>query len=173
MKNLMGISFSLCVLFIVSIHSTNAQYMMQKAAITNAGGITSSPTTRFEYTAGESAIGTSSNGTTVGHFGFWNTGNSVSGVGSVLTLDAIRSLRISPNPAKSIVTIDVSLARQGLLDIELYNPAGSKIATLYSGQRNAGEFRMYYNVQGLAQGAYIIAASLPGVLAQSQFTVVR
>ncbi len=146
--------------------------MLQKAVISNGGGVATNGTTNGEFVVGQTATGTSSNAQMTGQFGFFATPNAVN---SVATQGAggISSLGIIPNPASDEVSINVTLANADNIDLILYDASGHLISTIFSGKKEAGSFTQRFEVRSLASGAYFVAARIPGALLQTKLNVVK
>jgi type IX secretion system substrate protein len=170
-RTMIKIFFALLISCVCAF-SADAQVILQKAVVSNAGGTTANATTRLEYTVGETAVGVASNSTSIGRFGFWNAATFaalVKGNGA----GSIKAVTVHPNPASNMVSIEVDLAAAGNLDLLLYDEAGHLVSTLYSGRRAAGTHTVRADIQQLATGTYLIAALVPGGLLQSRLTVIR
>ena len=154
------------------LQTSMAQIMLQKAVISNGGGIAVNSTTTGALVVGQTAVGMASNNQMTGHFGFFATPNAVNAVAGH-GAGAISSLLLTPNPASNDVAINITLAQTENLDLFLYDASGHIVSTIYSGKKEAGSFRERFEVKSLASGAYFIAARIPGALVQAKLTVVR
>ena len=157
---------------VVLLQSSIAQIILQKAVISNGGGIAVNSTTRGVFVVGQTSVGMASNGQMTGHFGFFatpNATNSVAGQGA----GVVSSLFLAPNPASNEIAIRVNLAQTENLDLFLYDASGHFISTIYSGKKEAGSFTQRFDIKSLASGAYFIAARIPGVFVQAKLNVIR
>jgi hypothetical protein len=150
----------------------SAQVMLQKAVVSNGGGVATNGTTNAALIAGQTAAGSASNGQINGHFGFFTNANAVNSVNAA-SAGAITSLQLSPNPASDQTSISITLANSGSIDLLLYDAAGHLIATLFSGKKDAGTFIQRLDTKTLASGAYFIAARIPGAMMQTKLDVVK
>ena len=158
----------------LAIASTcEAQIVLQKAVVSDGGGMATNGTTVANMTAGQAATRKSSNGITTGQFGFWNEKPVANSSVRISMPSSIRSVSTVPNPASSEMVIKANLATSGTLDLAIYDASGKLVTSLFSGYRNAGLFELKYNVTDLATGVYFLAASMPGTVVQSRFTVVK
>ncbi len=170
MKSILPL-FTIAVLLMAG--TASAQIVLQKAVVSDGGGVASNGTTIANVTAGQAATGKASNGITTGQFGFWNE-KPVANSGIRISMpSSIRSVSTVPNPASSEMTIRTTLATSGTLDLAIYDASGKRIASVFSGYKNAGTFELRYNVASLASGVYFLAASMPGALVQSRFSIVN
>ncbi|MCC6348870.1 MAG: CotH kinase family protein [Candidatus Eisenbacteria bacterium] len=62
---------------------------------------------------------------------------------------------IVPNPARSSVSFTVELASAGSLRLEVFDPAGRRVAELANGAWSAGSHTLDADVSGLAPGLYL------------------
>lgn len=167
--------FCICSVFLIEaifMQSLSAQIMLQKAVISNGGGIATNGTVTGEFIAGQTAVGTASNSQMTGQFGFFAAPNSINSV-TTQRAGAISSLQLMPNPASDNITININLASSESIDLLLYDASGHFITTIYSGQKSAGLFSQNFNVKNLASGIYYIAARIPGALLQTKLNVVK
>jgi hypothetical protein len=150
---------------------SESQVMLRKAVISNGGGVGTNGTTNGMFIAGQTAAGTASNGQITGHFGVLTNATAVNAVTE--GAGAINSLKISPNPASNDVSINISLAASGNIDLLLYDASGHMISTLFTGNKDAGTFTQRLDTKTLASGAYFIAARIPGALVQAKLNVIK
>ena len=151
---------------------SQAQVMLQKAVVTNGGGTATNSLTNGMFVVGQTAAGTVTNSNTIGHFGFLTSvtaAASVNGAGA----GSISSLRISPNPASSDVSVNVTLANAGNVELFLYDASGHKVSTIYSGTKEAGINTFHIDAASLSSGAYFVAAQVPGAMIQSKLNVIK
>jgi hypothetical protein len=59
-----------------------------------------------------------------------------------------------PNPFNPTTTIDYSLAKPGLVRIELYNMLGQKVETVVNENKIAGHYTVNWNAKGMSSGIY-------------------
>jgi hypothetical protein len=148
------------------------QVRLQKAVIAQSGARLSNSTTKLDCTVGQVVSGTSSNGQTVGRFGYWNGANPALSV-SKLGTSILRSITISPNPAVSWININLTLASASDLELKLYNESGQYVETVFAGRKGEGRTELRYDTRSLPSGAYYLAAVMRGEMLQTSFTVVR
>lgn len=60
-----------------------------------------------------------------------------------------------PNPFNPTTTISYSVAKEGFVSLTVYNMLGSKVATLVSGNKPAGQYTVSFDGSSLASGIYI------------------
>jgi len=79
-----------------------------------------------------------------------------------------------PNPFNPSVTITVGLPKRSMLQLEVYNLLGQRVATLSDGVQDAGWITFSFNGSGLASGVYLLHAMVPNKLNQTRcVTLVR
>ncbi|HZY10456.1 MAG TPA: M20/M25/M40 family metallo-hydrolase [Bacteroidota bacterium] len=66
-----------------------------------------------------------------------------------------------PNPFNPTTTIRYSLAKEGYVNVQVYNILGVKIATLVNGWKYAGTYILDWNAEELPSGVYIYRLSTP------------
>jgi hypothetical protein len=59
-----------------------------------------------------------------------------------------------PNPLRHMTTIDFTLGHAGPTTLEVYNAAGERVATLISGEMDAGAHSVRWDASGVAAGMY-------------------
>src|SRR5688500_1709660 len=79
--------------------TASAQTKLEKAVISNGGGIAVNGAMRAEATIAQPAIGVASNGQTVGQFGFWTADAGVVLGVTERGAGAITRVALAPNPA--------------------------------------------------------------------------
>jgi hypothetical protein len=166
--------FIICILTAGAMlnSSADAQVILQKAVISNGGGVAANGSTAGMFVVGQTAAGMASNSGMIGHFGFFatpNAANSVANHGS----GAISSLQLTPNPASDQVGINVTLANAENVDLFLYDATGHFVSTVFSGKKEAGAFTTRFDVRSLASGTYFVAARIPGAMMQAKLNVVK
>ena len=153
--------------------TTSAQVLLQRAVVSQAGGMASNGTTTLQYTVSQPAVGVVHNIQTIGQFGFWNVANGVASVRSTSASGPIQSLLLYPNPSQGEVKVDVALSTSGSLDLVLYDDGGRMVKSIYSGKSASGVVTYRFDASSLASGSYFIAAKSPGALLQTKLTVVK
>ncbi|MCB2213026.1 T9SS type A sorting domain-containing protein [bacterium] len=63
-----------------------------------------------------------------------------------------------PNPFNPSTTISLALPETAELNVNVFNVQGQLVATLASGQYQAGNHQMVFNANGLASGVYLVQA---------------
>lgn len=146
---------------------------LERAVVANAGGTISDGTITMQYTVGQPVVGTATNGTMTGTFGFWSDALQVSSVDGGIIVGAITALSVTPNPLAGDGTVNIALARSGPVEVLLYDAAGQIVERLFDGTRPAGSFSVAIDASGLASGAYFVAARVPGSMVQTPITVTK
>ncbi len=94
--------------------------------------------------------------TDFGEFAFGNVAVSVedrfddSGIAAGYTLS-----QNYPNPFNPATNIEFSLPQPGMVTLTVYNMLGQKVATLVSGELQAGKHSYHWDASGLASGVYL------------------
>lgn len=86
--------------------------------------------------------------------------------------DAI-SLGAYPNPFNSATNIVYTLNKPGFAEITMYNLIGQKIETLYSGVRDAGEYRISWNAGQESSGIYFVKLESGRISSSIKITLAR
>jgi hypothetical protein len=63
---------------------------------------------------------------------------------------------ISPNPFRTSATLWFSLASRRSVNIDLYTPAGDRVAHVADGSFEAGEQSVAISAEGIASGVYYV-----------------
>jgi len=66
----------------------------------------------------------------------------------------IKLMRNYPNPFNPITTIHYSVFRQSRIELAVYNLRGERVAKLYNGEQNVGEYSATWNATGFSSGMY-------------------
>jgi len=77
--------------------------------------------------------------------------------GVVLTLVGLPH----PNPASGLVTFPVSLSSGGSFEMTIYDTAGRAIATVHSGELEAGTHSLIWNTHDVPHGIYMVRSTDP------------
>lgn len=80
-----------------------------------------------------------------------------------------------PNPVKvgSDVKIEFALGNSEIVNVQLFNILGSKVADITSGKFVSGENSVVYNTSSLAPGVYVYTINAGGFKASKKFTVIN
>jgi len=100
--------------------------------------------------------------TDFGEFAFGNV--AVSAGDRIDDVDMPASYMLSqnyPNPFNPATTIEFSIAQPGMVTLAVYNMLGQRVATLVSGELQAGHHSYYWDAAGLASGVYLYRLSAP------------
>jgi photosystem II stability/assembly factor-like uncharacterized protein len=73
-----------------------------------------------------------------------------------------------PNPFNSSAVAHITVPESGTLTVNLYNMLGQRVRTLYDGSVGRGVYSINVQADGLASGAYILHANVPGKLNDKQ-----
>ncbi|MCD6250676.1 MAG: T9SS type A sorting domain-containing protein [candidate division Zixibacteria bacterium] len=65
-----------------------------------------------------------------------------------------------PNPFNPTVTLPVALNEKGHLKVEVFNPLGQQVATIYNATTSAGEFDLTWDAVKFASGVYLFRATV-------------
>lgn len=80
---------------------------------------------------------------------------------------------ILPNPSSSESKLSLSLSNTTDMTIEVFNMAGSKVMTIFSGTKNSGTHELIIPTRELAQGSYTIILTAGDVVITRQLNVVK
>src|SRR5579883_843940 len=157
---------AVAVLLLPSLGS--AQVMLQKAVVSSGGSQSSNGTINAGLTAGQAVTGTASNGTINAQLGFWTSEQAASS-NSVSTTSA-SGLTVStwPNPTSDVMNVSLTLGSAANIDLRLFDLTGKEVRTLLNGPWPDGSHSVSFDLTGIASGAYILAARIPGALVQSR-----
>ena len=78
-----------------------------------------------------------------------------------------------PNPFTSGTTIRYDVPREAFVNLTVYDMAGRKVATLVSGQQQAGAHQVHLDGRNLASGVYLYRLEANGQVAHGRITLVR
>jgi hypothetical protein len=80
---------------------------------------------------------------------------------------------ISPNPADYGAVVSFDVPKTGNVEVAVYDTAGRRVGTVYSGTLTAGRHEFSVDTAGLRSGAYFVQASSDGVSASAPLVVSR
>ena len=78
-----------------------------------------------------------------------------------------------PNPWNPSTTISYSLPQPGEVELSLYNALGQQIATLVSGFRQSGTYRVELSGEGLSSGTYFYRLQSPAGIETRSMTLLK
>ena len=83
-----------------------------------------------------------------------HTQTGVEDAGEKLVVTSYSLSQNYPNPFNPTTTIDYSLAKDGLVKVELYNTLGQKLETVVNEHKSAGRYSINFNGEHLSSGVY-------------------
>jgi len=83
------------------------------------------------------------------------------------------SVVATPNPVSANGVVNVTVPANGQVTVGLYDAVGTLVSTLMDEVKTSGVYGVDLNAANLAQGRYIIKATINGVTATTAVTVVR
>ena len=85
----------------------------------------------------------------------------------------IFSVQSFPNPFNSTTTIRYNLALPGLLSLQVYNPLGQQVSSLFEGYRQAGFYSLNLNAADLPSGLYFVRLEAAGDIRTRKIMLIR
>jgi hypothetical protein len=82
-------------------------------------------------------------------------------------------MRLFPQPASGAITLEYTLAKASLVQVEIVNSAGGSVAKYDAVQQSSGTQRIMLTTETLAQGMYFVRVNIGGKLATAPLQVVR
>jgi hypothetical protein len=92
---------------------------------------------------------------------------------SVSNVKPTESISAFPNPAASIVSMNVNCVTDGNREITLYNVKGVKLLSLFNGNMASGEHALNFSTKTLSAGKYFIHVTTEGKTSIVPLTVVH
>jgi len=169
MKKIISIFF-IAAFVAISFDVTNAQVMLQKAAISSGGGMASNSTTNAGLTEGQPVTGTASNSQMKAEMGFWTSEAATSGVAQIANMQL--GVEVWPNPVFAVTTATIVLANASNLDVRIFDVNGKEVKTVFSGDAVSGTHSIQIDLSDMASGSYILAARIPGQILESRISVI-
>ncbi len=80
---------------------------------------------------------------------------------------------IHPNPFNGQTVISFDLDHSGIIDVAVFDLSGRRIATIESGQFNAGKHSLVWNAEATPAGVYLVKISGAGGVRSSRMALVR
>ncbi len=78
-----------------------------------------------------------------------------------------------PNPFNSTTTITYALPTPGNVSLQVYNPIGQRITTLFEGHRQAGTYSTDLIANNLSSGLYFVRLEAVGQFSQQKLLLIR
>jgi hypothetical protein len=105
-------------------------------------------------------------------------GRAISGGAFTLRPSSVRiaeahAMRLFPQPASGAITLEYTLAKASLVQVEIVNSAGGSVAKYDAVQQSSGTQRIMLTTETLAQGMYFVRVNIGGKLATAPLQVVR
>jgi hypothetical protein len=85
----------------------------------------------------------------------------------------LSSVRIFPNPSNEAARINYSLKVSGTVAIEIFDPLGRLVHSVFTGNKSAGENTFVLDTAVLPEGIYCVAVSGGGSVSKLSLSVVR
>jgi hypothetical protein len=165
-----------------AIAAASAAYGMSQISrsVTGAGALGGTGSAhRVRSTLGQAVTGTVSAASHTLRSGFWQTINTVSGVGAEGIPSAFRLGSPAPNPFDRQVGISYDVpASAGSVHLRVYDVAGRLVKTLKDGAETPGRKRLIWNGRddqgnSLPTGVYLLALDAPGYSATRKTILMR
>jgi hypothetical protein len=81
------------------------------------------------------------------------------------------SMNAYPNPSNSQTTINYTTSTAGVVNIDVFDVLGNKVATIENSNRPAGSHDVKFETKDLTSGVYFVKLSLNGREAMIKLTV--
>jgi len=78
-----------------------------------------------------------------------------------------------PNPFNSTTTISYEVLNHGNVSLQLYNPFGQRVSTLFEGNRHAGFYSTGMNANHFPSGSYFLKFETSGQVITQKVTLIR
>ncbi len=78
-----------------------------------------------------------------------------------------------PNPFNPQTTISYSITNPGEISLSVYNIQGQKVATLYEGVQQAGEFEVSFDASNLSSGIYLYRLQTAAEVITKQMALIK
>jgi hypothetical protein len=78
-----------------------------------------------------------------------------------------------PNPFNPVTTINYSIAKEGNVNLTVYNAIGSKVATIVNGYKPAGNYSVQFNGINLVSGIYFYTLESGNYRAAKKFILMK
>lgn len=93
-----------------------------------------------------------------------------------INLDQPKDIRLSqnyPNPFNPTTRINYEIPESGMVNLEVYDLMGRKVATLVNEMRSPGHYSVYFNAANLASGVYIYRLTIGNVTESRRMTLIK
>lgn len=156
MKRLSQIVTTGCLL-IMTFGSISGQ-SLDRFVIGATGGEATNASYQLEFTAGEAVTGTSESGSFILNQGF-NQPSSLSNTSNQPTIEA--TYRLYPNPARSVVNLELDLSTASPLSLSLHDIHGRQLGETISSPGFVNSFSQQWDLSQYATGIYLIRILSP------------
>ncbi len=78
-----------------------------------------------------------------------------------------------PNPFNPTTSINLQMADEGHVDVQIFDLSGRVVATLLSGELSAGSHGMQWNAADQASGMYLIRAEMMGSVSMQKILLLK
>jgi hypothetical protein len=146
----------------------SAQSAVETSITSNGGDIRSGSYGELYSTIGEPIAedpGIKDDGSTF--TGFWQVNNPHPEAGireeaGSGTFAATNIASATPDPFSTVVSVELRLARYGMVELKAYDLLGREAARLVGGPRDAGALRVEWQPVGLPAGSYLLRLTVNG-----------
>lgn len=119
--------------------------------------------------ATEGSSYTVSYGTTVDSY----PGDFTTGISEIHKVDSYTLAQNYPNPFNPSTTITYSLPERTYLTLSVYNQLGQKVATLFSGDKEAGQYNVTWDAGNMTSGVYVCTLQAAKFSASKKLLLVK
>lgn len=78
-----------------------------------------------------------------------------------------------PNPFNPSTTINFSVPERSEVSLKVYNLLGNEVASLVSGVKEQGNYKINFNGEGLASGIYFYSLNVGGKVETRKMTLLK
>lgn len=99
------------------------------------------------------------------------TPTAVGGNGSIIS--DYKLSQNYPNPFNPSTVINFQVPKTGFVSLKVYNVIGQEVATLINGVKNAGNYKLTFNANGLSSGIYFYSLNAGDVKLTRKMVLIR
>ena len=149
-------NLTLFLFFFINFLLLSQSTIIQKSVVSSGGSRMTTNGLMLNATAGQPTIGNVQNQSLLVKQGFWYTVNLGINTKTIEGLKDIEIVSLYPNPADYIGKIEIFLEFPTILNIEIADILGAKIASIFSGQAQQGNSVFEIDLSNLNDGIYFI-----------------
>jgi len=150
--------FCILMLGCILYYQASAQYLIKSSVLSNGGTSIYSENNQIVSTVGQSIIGVIQDDSYINKAGFWyQTYGFYTGVERIPDILPTKFLleQNFPNPFNPVTHIVFMIPKPSHVILKVFDMLGREVVTLLDGEKQAGEYHILFDAEGLPTGVYM------------------